>query len=80
MVGQRYEIYLGVFKSISHECRAQFCLLYKPTYYDDLFNILEDFPKILKMLTEGHSNVPEDFRRFPKITKENSKFFRLNID
>ncbi len=44
MVARVYEIYLRVLKSISHECRAQFCLLYKPTYYDDLYDVLDDFP------------------------------------
>ena len=49
--------------------------------------IFRRFPKILKMLSEGCTNVSEhfpkiseDFRRFPKIAEEDPKMFRLNID
>ncbi len=82
MVARRYEIYLRVFKSISHEWaqRTSGISIWTPTNYDvfDVFPKISDhFPKICKMLSEGRTNVSEhfpifseNFRRYPKNSED----------
>ena len=61
MVARRYEIYLRVFNSISHEKinfifpsnHVLFCLFYKPTNNE----VFYDFPKI----SDNFPKISEDF-------------------
>ena len=61
---------------ISPRNHVLFFLLYKPTNYDvfDDFPKISDhfrrFPKIFKMLSEGCTNVSENFRSFPEIAED----------